>query len=82
MKKKEDIFMYDTRTIGKRIERQELTKEDYEKHLDSLSECTEYEVLDESMLMGDSARKAAKEADSDFDSDSDSDSDSLPESEE
>jgi len=41
----------DTRTIERKLKSGEITKEEYEKYLNSLEECTEYDTVDEAALI-------------------------------
>ena len=41
----------DTRTIERKLKSGELTEEEYKKYLDSLEECTDYDIVNEAALI-------------------------------
>lgn len=41
----------DTRTIERKLKSGEITKEEYQKYLDSIEECTDFETIDEEALV-------------------------------
>lgn len=41
----------DTRTIERKLKSGEITEEEYKKYLDSLEECTDYDIVNEAALI-------------------------------
>ncbi len=61
MIKRDEFYKFDIRTLNKKLEKGEITKEEYDEFLKSLAEADGYQEIDENRILCDAGIKNAEE---------------------